>query len=57
MKGAVDTYDPTKSTIRSGQRNKIAEINDNDVDYKKDYQVGEGATYTGQMKLIIDAKT
>jgi len=37
MKGAVDTYDPTKSTIRSGQRNKIEEINDNDVDYKKDY--------------------
>ena len=57
MKGALDTFDPTKSTVRSGHRNKVEEINDSDVDYKKDYQVGEGATYTGQMKLIIVAKT
>jgi hypothetical protein len=37
MKGALDTFDPTKSTVRSGHRNKVEEINDSDVDYKKDY--------------------
>jgi len=42
------------STIRSTFKNKIEEINEKEVTFKKDFQVGEGATYTGQMKQVKD---
>ena len=40
-----DNYE--HSTIRSNFKNKIEEINEKEVTFKKDFQVGEGATYTG----------
>ena len=42
------------STIRSTFKNKIEEINEKEVVFKSNFQVGEGATYTGQMKLVAD---
>ena len=59
MKGALDTYDPNSKTTQqtSQPKHKIEQIKDNEVEFKQDYQVGEGASYSGQMKLIIDAKT
>jgi hypothetical protein len=44
-------------TLKTTNRNTVEEINNSDVDFKKDFPVGEGATYTGQMKLVFDAET
>ena len=38
-------------------RHKIEEINEKEVVRKTDFQVGEGATYTGQMKEVPDSET
>lgn len=43
-----------KSTIKN---KNVTDINEAELEFKKDYQVGEGATYTGQMKLVMDAST
>lgn len=41
------------STVhKSSLRHKIEEINEREVEHKTDFQVGEGATYTGQMKEV-----
>ena len=38
----------------SNHRPKIEDINENEVEHKTDYPLGDGAQYTGQMKLIND---
>lgn len=48
---SIAKYD--KSTEhQSSFRHKIEEINEKEVVHKTDYEVGEGATYTGQMKEV-----
>jgi hypothetical protein len=42
---SVDPYDHL--TVKTSHRLNIEEINDADVDFKKDFPVGEGALYTG----------
>ena len=36
---------------------KVEPVNESEVEYKEDFAVGEGARYTGQMKLVIDEQS
>jgi hypothetical protein len=47
MKGAIETYDQKMKMKSNTTKSKVEDVNDAEVEYKKDYQVGEGATYTG----------
>ena len=52
---SLNTYD--NMTSLTTNRLKIEDIDDKEVEMKKDFLVGDGATYTGQMKLIYDTDT
>jgi hypothetical protein len=41
-------------TVRSSNRYNIEAVNEKELEFKKDYIVGEGALYTGQMKNVIN---
>ena len=46
-----------EAVLNKSYRNIVEEVNEQEVDFKKNFPVGEGATYTGQMKLVFDAET
>ena len=40
------------ATVRSTNRYNIEVVNEKELEFKKDFVVGEGALYSGQMKNV-----
>lgn len=51
---SIAKYEHSTVQQKSSFRHKIEEVNEKEVVFKTDYQVGEGATYTGQMKEVTN---